>query len=205
MVNTAKPDFDQFITIIKEHFPDAQITDGEINNLRKPFSKASLSDLRSAYAVARGSMQPLSVIYRQLLTRKPSFDELFNQEDRIKGRRYNYAGKTVEHGTDWDKKAQEAPKPKVTQKELEGLHQWFVNFDLAIGLINSDERYQYKKLDDKSDTFFKELYRQYGNSKTSQNNKPHFSEEENKKYDKQFFYPLTGTHIWDYEKEVATS
>lgn len=204
MVNATKPDFDQFITIIREHFPDAQITEGEVNNLRKPFSKASLSDLRSAYAVAKGSMQPLSVIYRQLLTRKPSFDELFNQEDRIKGRRYNYAGKTIEHGTDWDKKAQEMPKPRVTQKELVDLHQWLVNYDLAVGLIDSDEQHHYKKIDDESDAFFKELHRQYGDSKTSQKKKTHFSEEENKKYDAQIFYPITGTHIWDYEKEMAT-
>lgn len=157
-----KPTFDEFIGYVRKQFQGMQITDEEVESLRAIFDDVSRDQLSQAfrYANNHGSFNPLSTIIRQLKLFQPSIAD-YQRQEGIRGATYNYHGKWIEHGTNWEIKNAEARKNRkeMSKQELAKLHQWFVNYDWA---MFPRENHHYVKIDDNSDKFFKSLRKSNG-------------------------------------------
>lgn len=181
-----KPTYDYFVNVVRNNFKGMEITNLELDHLKQIFDKVSRDDLVQAYNYAQKhkSFNPVSTIIRELRKIKPSINDYIQQQNVT----YNWQGKRVEHGTDWDKKFAESPPKKTSDKELADLHQWFVNYD---AVTSPELNLHYVKIDDESDKFFKELQEE-----CSPKIKQKTSTEPIKasKWYKSLYYSITGEH-----------
>lgn len=174
-IKSHKPKFDEFLGYVRFYFNGMEITDAEIESLRKIYDDVTRDDLARALKFARSnaSFNPLSTIIRQLKMFKPSLLDINRQQNVT----YNFQGKKIEKGTDWAKKIQEAKenRKEVSRKQLAALKQWFINFDWA---IFPNEDHHYVKIDDNSDNFFKSLRKSQDDSRGNEKHSKHHDDPE---------------------------
>lgn len=93
-----KPSVDALLDYLPKAIPNCRITQEEINDFKELYDNVEYNDIYRVYhqAIDRHSMQPLSLINRQLRIIKPSSDP-FNPQ--VKKR--SFSNKSVEQGTDW--------------------------------------------------------------------------------------------------------
>lgn len=142
-----KPSIEVVVNYFKANIPGCGITDAEIDDLKRLYSRVSYKDLSRVFhqALNHHAMQPVSYMTRQLRILRPAADPFNTQINQ-----QTAYGKKIEKGTDWDAKKNEADYTRVLERqsydqihgagafdrkkrqECEELHQKFVELDRQV-------------------------------------------------------------------------
>lgn len=103
---TDKPTIESLIPYLKKQIPGCSISMSEVDQLKSIYDRCSVKDIRRVFygAIKHKAIQPFSYMFRQLQIIKPEtpFDST-----KLNSQRFNYRGRRIDSGTNWDAKRDE--------------------------------------------------------------------------------------------------
>lgn len=103
------------VAYFKSVIPNCSITHDEIELFKPVYEQSSMKQLNRVFhqAIRQNAMQPVSYMTRQLQITRPSSDP-FNAP---KSRTHDWQGRTIEQGTDWQKKYEEIDRQNAIKRQ----------------------------------------------------------------------------------------